>query len=219
MYNTHMAPAARWNGYRVWLSSPRHRSSGSRGECRNPGWEENINGRFWNWHAAVGDYYAEQYDPTSGYRNLAARGYQVVYGANAKDDNCLANRTNSNNWGANVHLVTHTNAGSTACENPAKYTLTMFKSGDSIGQNLALRTAINIDNVAPGGRNTWCAGTGCPSGSLAELSALAAWRTYVEVIFHTNQVSQTWFPRCCVDAKYYTWRYGPSVDNELGYPR
>src|SRR5262245_9876437 len=38
-----------WNGVKVYLSSPRHASSGSRGEC---GWEENINGRIFNLYAA-----------------------------------------------------------------------------------------------------------------------------------------------------------------------
>jgi hypothetical protein len=38
-----------WNGVKVYLSSPRHASSGDRGEC---GWEENVNGRIFNLYAA-----------------------------------------------------------------------------------------------------------------------------------------------------------------------
>src|SRR4029453_1966740 len=40
------------HGTRVYLSSPRHSSSGSRGEC---GWEENVNGRTANMWAATAD--------------------------------------------------------------------------------------------------------------------------------------------------------------------
>ncbi|MGH9290197.1 MAG: hypothetical protein ACRD0V_18200 [Acidimicrobiales bacterium] len=66
---------------RVYLSSPRHASSGSRGEC---GWEENVNGRTANMWAATAD--------TSSYQGLAGRDYLVYVSANARDDGYLLNR-------------------------------------------------------------------------------------------------------------------------------
>jgi hypothetical protein len=87
------------HGTRVYLSSPRHSSSGSRGEC---GWEENVNGRTANMWAATAD--------TSTDQGLAGRNYLAYVSANAKDNGFLQNREESNNLGAQVHVPVHTNA-------------------------------------------------------------------------------------------------------------
>lgn len=73
------------NGRRVSLSSPRHTDSGSRGECMNPGRQENENGRGFNWRAANGNYVGTTYSTTNRSRNLHARGYYVLVGPNTKD--------------------------------------------------------------------------------------------------------------------------------------
>lgn len=79
-----------WNGIRVYLSSPRHIDSGSRGECSH---EENINGHRFNIIAADGQYYLDTYDPNSEGRSLRARHYNVKGSANSRDNNWKANRT------------------------------------------------------------------------------------------------------------------------------
>jgi hypothetical protein len=206
-----MAPATSWNGVKVYLSSPRHADSGNRGECA--GWEENINGRAWNWYAATGDYWNDAYNPNHSGRNFRARGYQVTVSANTRDNGWSANRAASNAWNATVHIVSHTNASS-GCGAPGRYTLGIWDAGDAAGQRLATRLSVVVDDVAPGGRNNW-------SQDLGELHAQAPWRAYVELVFHTDPLSQTWMHgsgSADKGAQRYSWRYGAAVDNELGYP-
>ena len=117
-----------WNGVRVYLSSPRHASSGERGEC---GWEENVNGRIFNLYAA---------DLNDQGETLTTRGYQTRVSPNSRDDGWRLNRDESNNWGADIHIVTHTNAY-VGCDNPAQYLLVMYKTGDANSVGLAERTA------------------------------------------------------------------------------
>lgn len=76
-----------FNGFKVFLSSPRHRGSGSKGECRNPGREENVNGRKFNWEAANGGYYKLEW---KGHKyplaNVHGRGYKVLVSKNLRDN-------------------------------------------------------------------------------------------------------------------------------------
>lgn len=212
-----------YNGYRVYLSSPTHSDSGFRGECRNPGWEENVNGRAWNYYAALGEYHNDVYNPNSPYRNIRTRGYQVVVSGNPRNNDYIGNRTRSNNWGADLHIVSHTNA-SKPCPDGTQYTLGMWRAHDvTYGKALAVRLTTVVGNVAPGPTRNWCAGSdpACGSGGLAELSAQAPRKAYMELIFHTNQASQTWFKgtgNADRGSQRYAWRYGAAIDNELGYP-
>src|SRR5687767_12457957 len=74
---TFTSDAVPWNGVKVYLSSPRHASSGSRGEC---GWEENVNGRTFNLYAA------HLNDESPGDATLTDRGYEVRVSPNTRDD-------------------------------------------------------------------------------------------------------------------------------------
>lgn len=210
-----------WNGYKVFLSSPRHASSGSRGECRNPGWEENVNGRAWNYYAAIGNYAFDGYAPDYPERNLQTRGYQVTVSRNTRDDGYLANRDASNNWGADLHIVSHTNALK-GCGDKIQRTVGMYQAGDTtVGELFAWRLANRVDDVAPGTGEVVCRGDGCGQGSLAELGVNAHWRAYIELVFHTNQASQTWMAgngSGPSGAERYAWRYGLAIDEMLGYP-
>jgi hypothetical protein len=218
------APASRWNGMKVYLSSPRHEDSRHRGECGLPdrGWEENVNGREWNRRAAYGRYFEDVYSPQSGGRSFRARGYRVTVSSNSRTLNgFLQNRTRSNNWNANVHIVSHTNAAGGRCQS-AQYTLGIWRLGDSRGESLARRLSYHVGQVAPGPVNNWCSGGGCPNGGLAELGANARWRAYVELVFHTNQNSQSWMHgagTAVPGVERYSWRYGRAVDLQLGSPR
>jgi len=197
------------NGIRVYLSSPRHSSSGSRGEC---GWEENVNGRTANMWAATAD--------TPSYKGLAGRDYLVYVSPNAKDDGWMRNREESNNLGAQVHVVTHSNAN-VGCGDSAQYVLVMFKQGDANSTRLRDQLLAKLDPVVPGGRNSWnCLGT------LGECSANAQHMAYVELFFHTNKAATDWFmgPHDGKCAQVCGWQTGgkalaDAIDDYLGNPR
>jgi len=200
--------AVPWNGVKVYLSSPRHASSGSRGEC---GWEENVNGRTFNLYAA------HLNDESPGDATLTDRGYEVRVSANTRDDGWRLNRDESDNWGANVHLVTHSNAFE-GCGNTAQYLLVMFKTGNANSMNLRNELLAHLDPQVPGGQNTWnCDGLG-------ECAALAEHITYIELFFHTNQAAVDWFTGPVDDpdatgAEAASPYLGIALDEHLGYPR
>lgn len=200
-----------FNGYRVFLSSPRHSDSGNRGECTNPGYQENVNGRQWNWRAANGEYINTTYAPTSHNRNLHSRGYQVRVSRNVKDNGYLDNIQASQNFGANMHIVTHTNA-SNGCQSSANYMLVMWEDDADTRDDKDLASAIvtSLGPVAPG------ADTLLRRTDLAELDRNSPQGdAYVELAFHDRQASQTWVHD---ESQDHQWRYGLSVDNYLDYP-
>lgn len=212
-----------FNGFRVYLSSPRHNDSGQRGEC---GWEENINGRHLNAHAANGVYFMGV-ETTPGeygheYRNLRRRGYKSVVGGNSESGGLARNIQRSDNWGADLHLVSHSNAIG-GCPNGGNYTLAMWREGDEAsGRALAERFAANMDETVPGTRNSGTDRTF--SGiSLGELrSPDAPYRVFAEVFFHDNPDHvNNWMQAGGGDglgAREGSWRYGWSIDGFLGYP-
>lgn len=194
-----------WNGVKVYLSSPRHASSGQRGEC---GWEENVNGRIFNLYAA---------DLNDTGDTLSTRGYQTRVSPNTRDDGWRLNRDESNNWGADVHIVTHTNAY-VGCDNAAQYLLVMYKTGDANSTGLASHLLGQLDPQVPGGQNSW----NCDN--LGECASDAPHIAYIELFFHTNQAAADWFigpgedPEAtgAMDA---SPRLGLALDEHLGYPR
>lgn len=195
---------APWNGYKVFLSSPRHADSRYRGEC---GWEENINGRNWNIQAA---FYSE-----GGLGNIGYRGYDVVVSGNPRDNGYIANRDWGNNYGANVYIVTHSNATSGRC-NSAQYLLGMYRSGNASSVGLTNWLLEYVDPVVPGGRNTW----NCDGLAECNDNNRAPHRSYIELFFHTNQTAVNWY-QCCTAhgaAPLDGWRYGAGIDQHLGYP-
>ena len=200
-----------FNGFKVYLSSPRHAASGNKGECRNPGYQENVNGRQWNWRAANGNFYADNYNTENHLRNLHGRGYKVHVSRNTRDNGYLENRTASRNWGAQLHIVTHTN-GTTGCDTDNNYLLTLWENDadryDDRDLANALLTTMNPDVLGPGylRRNT----------GLAELETGASrGDAYVELQFHDNQRTQRWIYNNSYRRAYL---YGLAVDGYLGYP-
>lgn len=201
-------PDGTYNGVKVFLSSPRHSNSGSRGECYDPGREENWNGRRFNWYAADGNYYNGSYTSTNSYRNLTSRNYWVVVSRNTKDDGFLNNRQNSQAWGSDVHIITHTNAH-TGCPSSASHLVTEYTHSND--NTLASRIGQDLDPATPAGHSH-------RSASWAELQTNATYGdAYVEVVFHDNQPAQEWMYYS--SHKHGSWRYGWSVDKLLGYPR
>ena len=200
------------NLHKVYLSSPRHLSSGDRGEL---GWEENINGRHWNRYAATGNYKNGSVS-TSWTRNIRSRGFQVVVSANSRDDGYMQNRTASNNWGADVHLVTHTNAGG------GDYMLIMVDDDTSTSLDTGLQGQIDIrlGDYVPGAE-VLTTDDSPYVGDLAELTANADYNVYVELIFHDNQSHVDWLGSgddWASSVTHHAWRYGYAIDVALGYP-
>ena len=200
-------------GIRVYLSSARHRESGSKGECRDPGRPENINSRRWNWYAANGEYVEYVVAPyvTQKERNLHARGYRTMVSPNTKDNNYLENRTESRNWGSDIHIVTHTN-GVDGCNQPVEYFVSLWEDNadNRDDKNLALALTEHVGGPPPGPRYTQ------QRTNLAELETDRRWGdAYVEIAFHDNQNSQTWIRN---RSEFQAWRYGLAVDEYLNYP-
>lgn len=197
---------------RIFLSSPTHVESGSRGEC---GWEENVNGRTINMTAA-------SFGPGFEYLGLQQRGYTVQVGPNARDGNIQKVLQLSAAFGPNVHLVAHSNANGAGCGDDAQYTLVMNKLN---AQSAALQDALlaELDPIVPGGQNEWDCTNVQP---LLECSAAAPNVVYVEMFFHTNQAATDWFMGdhelgCAAGCG---WANGANaiangIDNHLGNPR
>lgn len=195
-----------WNGWRVYLSSPTHSDSGSRGEC---GWEENINGRHWNYYAASVN--------TGGLGSLYDRHYYVIVSGNPRDDSYASNVTYANNWGANVYIITHSNAQTGGCPGSASYLLVMYPSASSPSVSFKDSLLYQLDPATPGGQNNW----NC-DGFYECNSVNATRRAYVELFFHTNQSAVNWFQGSGAEGAggvTESYRYGAAVDMELGYPR
>ncbi|MBA3289482.1 MAG: hypothetical protein H0U21_15955 [Acidimicrobiia bacterium] len=201
-----------WNGFRVFLSSPRHSFSGASGrEC---GWEENVNGHHWNSWAAKG---------ATNQDNLRQRGYRVIVSKNARDDGWALNLQASNNWGANVHIVTHTN-GRAGCPDTPRAFISMWDvNGDNANSAaLSLHLVDKVGAYIPTSDDRWedCDGDNSGSNDHGECDANAPHRSYVELFFHDNQPNIDWF-QCCGhggDKVEAAWRYGWAVDAHLGSP-
>lgn len=211
------------NGITVYLSSPRHSNSSNRGEC---GWEENINGRHFNAHAANGVHWQgevqESGDPGFELRNLRRRGYRVIVGSNPRDDGLNDNVRRSDLAGADVHLVTHTNSLEGCGNRAGNYTLSMWREGSpQTGKDLAEIMAATLDVVVPGTKRAdpdrLIAGV-----SLGELRDPAApTRVYNEVIFHDNQTHVDWFQGgggVGDGVREGAWRYGFALDSFFSSP-
>lgn len=196
-----------WNGYKVFLSSPRHSNSGSKGECENPGYEENVNGRWYNWHAATGNWYAGVKDYDAPGRNLQTRGYKVAVSRNSRDNNYANNRDVSRNWNSDIHIISHSN-GTDGCPSPTQYVLTMYEHDND--ERLAKEIGPKLDTYFPGPLNMW------QETGLLELETNAdRGDAYVELQFHDNRSRQTWLHD---ESHKYAFVYGWAVDVHLDYP-
>ena len=215
-----------WNGKKIYLSPATHSDSGSRGECR---WGENSNGYYVAYHATNGSYYADVPSSSIG-RNLRARGYAVRIG---RDDNATK-ITNSNVWAATLHIPIHSNARNGAPNNPssswcsshdAMGTRVMWISsgGHTLSQKLVewLGQAGGVWGPleSPGTPDFDCddkTANNCTDLLyLDELDDTYAVAAYVEAEFHDNYEGANW-----MRYSYYkwSWRFGPAVDQYLGYP-
>jgi len=217
-----------WNGNLVYLGSPRHTDSGNRGEC---GWQENINGRYFGHNAATTNYYAGTLSSTNIWRNLNTRGYKVVLSANtggvgADPSLWEDNQEASNSLGADVHIVSHTNAqalkGCPGTPGTASYVISAYNAAVPDSITMATKLAGRLGGfpddgvgVRLGDRLNLLNGSG-EIGIYTD----APFRAYVELFFHTNQTDVNWFGKAGggVGGSGEAYNYGIAVDQAMGYP-
>lgn len=207
-------PYGTWNGYRVYLSPARHTDSGGRGECGTTG--ENDLAYWVAWDATNGTYYNDVYDPTAPGRNLLARGYRVRIGRGTVQSAI----TNSNAWGADIHIPVHSNAdvtGQCSRTTASRFgTVVIYWSTSANGQALATQLRTTVGASSPGTSDQTCYNPGhpCTTINLGELRDTSAVAAYLETEFHTWTTGYNWI----YNSPTWAWRIGSGVDAHLNYP-
>jgi hypothetical protein len=218
-----LSPHEASNGKRVFLSAPRHSDSHTKPQCSN-GWEENVNGRYHNTQAGGGVYYYEQVSDSPS-RNIQGRGYNVMIGRNPRDNGIDAgageNTYLSDNFGADVHHVVHSNGNTNPlCTSSSKQYWETFYS-DRYGHNddLAQWTYWaykKADSMIPGPLYAPKHESLTKPKSLYEAGRPDAPHTaYMELSHHSSLAGQAFMKG---DAKRIAWRLGWAIDKLLGYP-
>lgn len=207
-------PYGTWNGYRVYLSPARHADSGGRGECGTMG--ENDLAYWVAYDAANGEYYNDQYNPTSTLRNLRARGYRVRIGRGTLQSAI----DNSNAWGADLHIPIHSNAdvaGQCSRTTASRFgTVVIYWNTSSGGPALASQLRTTVGASSPGTNDYTCYNPGhpCTTITLGELRYTNAVAAYMETEFHTWTTGYNWI----YNSPVWAWRIGWGVDEYLNYP-
>lgn len=213
-------PTGTWNGKKVYLSPARHSDAGSRGECVGSdglgSLDENTAAYRFAYYAATGNYVGAS-TSTSAYRNLRTRGYKVQIGRGTVSSAI----SNSNAWGATVHIPIHSNARSETCGNTdtsTHGTHVIYKSyGSTGGEGLSGKIKDTIGAVSPGTNDLICHNSSACTlfDCLGELCNTSAKAAYLEREFHTWNLGAKWMST----DQYNTWRLGWAIDSFLGYPR
>lgn len=128
-----------WNGHRIYLSPARHTDAGSRGECQL----KNENTMAYGVASVAGN---------SSAGGLTSRGYKVRIGTGTYQSAV----SNSNAWGANAHVVLHSNsgAGSGTCASrsgSSRGTHVMYTDGSLGGASLSQRMLDEVAGASPVG--------------------------------------------------------------------
>jgi N-acetylmuramoyl-L-alanine amidase len=195
------------NGYRIYLSPARHSDSGARGECL--GTDENTMGYLNALDASNSNHFASD--------NLLERGYTTRVG-NGTVSSAI---NNSNAWGADLHVVVHSNSKLTQncpSTNASVYgTNVIYRSGSTRGQALASSLNSAIGPASPGTNDYICYNPGqpCTTIDLGELRETVAPAAYIEAEFHdwdrgANFLWNDWS---------WQWRIAYGIDSHLGFPR
>lgn len=213
-------PTTTWNGKKVYLSPARHSDAGGRGECAgNNGLgtlNENTAAYRFAYYAATGNYVGAT-TSTSAYRNLRTRGYKVRIGRGTVSSAI----SNSNAWGATVHIPIHSNARTESCGNTNASlhgTHVIYQSyGATGGEGLSDKLKTTIGAISPGTNDLTCHNSSACTAfnCLGELCNTSAKAAYLEREFHTWNAGAKWMST----DQYNTWRLGWAVDSFLGYPR
>lgn len=196
-------PSPNWNGKKIYLSPARHPDTGSRGECQ--GKSENDMG------------YSAAYGAANQTNGLVSRQYKVQIGTSTYTGAVA----NSNSWGADIHLVMHSNSGSGAgtCASrsgSSRGTTVIYYDGSTSGSNLAQKVVDNVGPATPGTKDYKCKNSDpCTSiFPLYELQATSATAAYSETEFHDWNAGVNF-----LTSSGWKNRFGGAVDQHLGYPR
>jgi len=213
-------PLMTWNGKKVYLSPARHSDAGGRGECQDGNGmgslNENTAAFRFAYYAASGDYIGDS-TTSNAYRNLRTRGYKVRIGRGTVSSAI----SNSNAWGATVHIPIHSNARPENCNDTTASshgTHVIYKSyGSNGGEGLAGYIKDTIGASSPGTNDLICHNSSdCTIFTcLGELCNTNAKAAYLEREFHTWNLGAKWM----ATDQYNTWRLGWAIDQFLGYPR
>ena len=209
-----------WNGKKVYLSPARHSDAGSRGECTGSDGmgdlNENTAAYRYAYYAASGNYVGSS-TSDSPYRNLRLRGYKVRIGRGTVSSAI----SNSNAWGADVHIPIHSNARSESCSstNTSRHgTHIIYKSyGSTGGEGLSGFIKDTVGVSSPGTNDLICHNSSSCTAfdCLGELCKTSAKAAYLEREFHTWNTGAKWMKT----DQYHSWRLGWAVDQFLDYPR
>lgn len=123
--------------------------------------------------------------------------------------------SDSNAWGADIHIPIHSNAKSQNCGAAASYggTHVIYQYSSQIAFASDLESA--IDGSSPGTGDKICHTPTCSQySSLGELTQTYAKAAYLEADYHTYSLGVTW-----LRDRTWQWRIGYGVDMYLGYPR
>lgn len=218
---TYQPLSDKWNNKKIYLSPAVHSDSGDRGECDGEaGWgslDENFAALRFAFFAANGSYIGQTIRRDSPYRNLRARGYQVRIGRGTLNSAI----SNSNAWGATLHIPIHSNARPEDCsdERVERHgTHIIFQSyGETGGEGLAEQMLTTIGGASPGTNDLTCHNSsGCTLFQcLGELCRTVATSAYLEREFHSWNIGTRWMQT----EEFHTWRLGWAIDRFLGYPR
>lgn len=193
-------PSNGWNGYKVYLS-PAYHGGGNVG-C---------------------DGYVE--DSTSDGAPDIAKEAASGYGTDLRDRHYYVKVTwgvsaatkisDSNAWGADIHIPIHSNAKSQDCDAGKSYggTHVIYQYSSQIAFATDLENA--IDGSSPGTDDKICYTPTCSQySSLGELTQTYAKAAYLEADYHTYDLGVNW-----LRDRTWQWRIGYGVDLYLGYPR
>lgn len=191
------------NGKRIYMSPARHNDSGSRGECNGVG--ENTMA-----------YYNSLDASTGSTASLTGRGYTVRLGTTTYQEAV----TNSNAWGADRHIVLHSNAiGGVSCsyESGAHGTWVMHYETSTTGKAVATSIKNAMGPKSPGTGDRVCANPRdkCISFTAYELRYTSAPAAYIEAEFHDWGTGANWL----WDDLTWQTSIAEGVDAQMGRPR
>jgi hypothetical protein len=186
------------NGYRVYLS-PAYHAGGNTG-CS--GYVEDSDSE------GAPDIAREA---ASGYgTDLFNRGYYVKVRSGISAG---AKVSDSDGWGADIHIPIHSNAKTSSCGAGASYGGTFAIWQYSHQQPLATKLRDTVGPSSPGTGDKICSVPNCTQyTTLAELSTNAE-EAYLELDYHTYNLGVNW-----LRDRTWQWRIGLAVDQYLGYP-
>lgn len=123
--------------------------------------------------------------------------------------------SDSNAWGADMHIAMHSNAQAQNCGAGTSYGGTSVIYQYNSQKSLAAQFKTRIGPPSPGTNDKACHTPTCSQyNSLHELTATNAKAAYLEMEYHTYQLGVDWLL-----SRTWQWRIGWAVDKYWGYPR